>query len=213
MGILILRYTGWYFGKNILQNSLNFVLHFSWNIRLFRCFCSAKSFYFFQNIRYGTNLGDNFFSMSVILDFGFILAVKNGCTVFQKVLLSVISLVLILLKKFFFSLLIKFTQRLHCLLYAFRSMSLFVFKNKFLRRDLFIIYLSFYSWKALGLLEHTALSLLLNLAQLSLKSSSAQFQIVPRYVGDSRRGRISDSGPGFLPSTIPQKQFIIIHHL
>ena len=28
MGILILRYTGWYFHKNILQNSLNFVLKF-----------------------------------------------------------------------------------------------------------------------------------------------------------------------------------------
>ena len=44
------------------------------------------------------------FSISVMLDFVFILSVKNDFTVFQKVLLSVMSLVLILLKKFFFSL-------------------------------------------------------------------------------------------------------------
>ena len=35
--------------------------------------------------------------------------------------------------------LIKLTQRLHCLLYAFLSISLFVFKNLFLSRDLFMI--------------------------------------------------------------------------
>ena len=79
-----------------------------------------------------------FFPISVILDFVFILSVKNDFTVFQKVLLSVMSLVLILLK-FFFSLLIKPTQRLRCLLYPFQSMSLFVFKKLFLRRDLFLI--------------------------------------------------------------------------
>ena len=44
-----------------------------------------------------------FFSMSVILDFVFILSAKNGFTVFQKVLLCVMSVVLILLKKLFFS--------------------------------------------------------------------------------------------------------------
>ena len=49
------------------------------------------------------------------------------------------SLVLILLKKFFFSLLIKLTQRFRCLLYAFLPKSFFVFKNLFLRRDLIII--------------------------------------------------------------------------
>ena len=43
MGILILRYTRWYFRKDILQNSLNFVINFSWNIRVLRSFCSVKS--------------------------------------------------------------------------------------------------------------------------------------------------------------------------
>ena len=38
-----------------------------------------------------------------------ILSVKKGFTVFQKVLLAVMSLVLIILKKFFFSFLIKLT--------------------------------------------------------------------------------------------------------
>ena len=58
-----------------------------------------------------------FFSISVILDFVFALSVKNGFIVFQTVLFSVMSLVLLLLKKFFFSLLIKLTQRLRRLLY------------------------------------------------------------------------------------------------
>ena len=95
--------------------------------------------YFFWNWETKRSWETTFFSMSVILDFVFVLSVKNGFTVFQKVLLYVMSLVLILLKKFFFSLLIKLTQRLRCLLYAFLSMSLFVFKNLFLRRDLFMI--------------------------------------------------------------------------
>ena len=61
------------------------------------------------------------------------------------------------LKKFLFLLLIKSTQRLRCLLYNFLPMLLFVFKNLFLRRDLFIVFLFiyFHSWKGLGLLEHT----------------------------------------------------------
>ena len=67
-------------------------------------FCYSLIFcnYFFGNYFLLTFLEDNFFSMSVILDFVFILSVKNGFSVFQKVLLSVMSLVLILLKKFFF---------------------------------------------------------------------------------------------------------------
>ena len=69
---------------------------------------------------------------------------KKWLYLFIKVLLSVMSLALILLAKFFFSLLIKLAQRLHCLLYAFLSMSLFVFKNLFLRRDLFMISLFVY---------------------------------------------------------------------
>ena len=90
--------------------------------------------------------------------FTFILSVKKGFNVFQKVLLSVMSLVLVIsLKKFCFSLLIKLTQKLRCLLYAFLSMSLFVFKNLFLTRDLFMISLFiFLLWKALHLLEHAA---------------------------------------------------------
>ena len=58
------------------------------------------------------------------------------------------SLALILLENFFVALLIKLTQRLRCLLYAFLSMSFFVFKNLFLRRDRplhdFFIYLFIY---------------------------------------------------------------------
>ena len=41
MGILILKYTGWYFHKNILQNSLNFVLklylEYHIAVRLLQC--------------------------------------------------------------------------------------------------------------------------------------------------------------------------------
>ena len=110
-------------------------------------FCCNLTFrnYFFSNYFLLTFLGDNFFLISVILDFVFILSVKSGFTVFQTVLLSVMSIVLILLKKFFFSLLIKLTQRLRCLLYALLSMSLFVFKSLFLRplHD-FFIYLFIY---------------------------------------------------------------------
>ena len=64
------------------------------------------------------------------------------------------SLVLILLKRFFFSLRIKLTQRLCFLLYVFLSISFFVFKNLFLRRDLFMISLFIFLYmflKALGL--------------------------------------------------------------
>ena len=202
MGILILRYTGWYFCKNILKIVWILFLNFSWNIRLLRGFCSVKSVYFFPNIiiilgtkrktminflffiimilewflnlltaflawssvamkslsspwsvdifKNGTTIlmknlleiwrsWKAFFLIGVILDFVFILSVKNGFTAFQKVLLSVMSRVLILLKKLFFSLLIKLTQRLRCLLYTFLSMSFFVLKNLFLRRDLFMI--------------------------------------------------------------------------
>ena len=43
-----------------------------------------------------------------------------------------------IIKKVFFSCLIKLTQRLRCLLYAFLSMSLFEFKNLFLSSDLYL---------------------------------------------------------------------------
>ena len=98
-----------------------------------KIFCCSLIFrnYFFWNYFLFTLLPDNFFfPISVILDFIFILWVKNDFIVFQKVLLSVMSLLLILLKKFFFSLLVKFTKRLRCLLYAFLT---------FLRRYLFMI--------------------------------------------------------------------------
>ena len=42
MGTLISKYTGWYFHKNFLGNSLNFILESCWNIRLLRCFSSVK---------------------------------------------------------------------------------------------------------------------------------------------------------------------------
>ena len=77
--------------------------------------------------------------MSVILDFVCALSVNKGFTVFQNVLLSAMSRVLILLKKFFFSHLNKFTRRLRYLLHAYLSMSFFVFKTLFLSCDLFMI--------------------------------------------------------------------------
>ena len=82
---------------------------------------------------------ETIFFDGVVLDFVFVLSVKNGFTIFHKVLLSVMALASILLKKFFFSLLIKLSQRLRCLLYAFLSMSFFVFQNLFLRRYIFMI--------------------------------------------------------------------------
>ena len=109
--------------------------------KLVKNFCFSLIFCnnFFWNYFLLTFLEDYFFSISVTLDSVFILSVKNCFTVFQRVLLFVMSLVLILLKKFFFSLLIKLTQRLRYLLYAFLSMSLFVFRNFFLIRDLFMV--------------------------------------------------------------------------
>ena len=76
---------------------------------------------FSETISYWPSWETIFFSISVILDFVFILSVKNGLTIFQNVSLSVMSLVLILLT-FFFSLLIKLTQKLRCLLYAFLNL-------------------------------------------------------------------------------------------
>ena len=58
----------------------------------------------------------NVFSTKVILDLDFILSVNKGFTFLQNILLSVISDVFKLLKKFFFSCLIKLTQKLRCLL-------------------------------------------------------------------------------------------------
>ena len=108
-----------------------------------KSFCYRLIFcnYFSWNYFLLTILWDNCF-LDRRLDFVFILSVKNGFTVSQKVLLSVMSLVLIFLKKFFFSLLIKLTEILRCLLYAFLSMLLFVFKNLFLHD--FFVYLFIY---------------------------------------------------------------------
>ena len=50
------------------------------NFRYILIFCT----YFFWNYFLLTFLGDNFFSISVILDLVFILSVKNGFTVFKK---------------------------------------------------------------------------------------------------------------------------------
>ena len=102
------------------------------------CCSQSSKKNFFLKLFLLTCPGDNFFfSISVILDLIFILSVKKSLTAFQKVLLSAMSLLLILSKKFFFPLLIKLTRRSRCLSYAFLSMSLFVFKNFFLRRALF----------------------------------------------------------------------------
>ena len=81
--------------------------------------------YFFRNYLLLPFSANNFFSIRVILDFVCTWGVNKGFTVFQNVLLSVMSLVLILLN-FFFSCLIKLRQRLRCLLYTFLSMLLFV---------------------------------------------------------------------------------------
>ena len=69
--------------------------------KLVKNFCYSLIFcnYFFWSYFLLTFLGDNFFSINVILDFVFILSLKNGFTFFQKVLLSVMSLVLILLPR------------------------------------------------------------------------------------------------------------------
>ena len=85
--------------------------------------------------------GDETITITMIsryFQFGTILINNLLKTSAQKVLLYVMLLVLILLKKLFFSLLIKLTQRLRCLLYVFLLISIFVFKNIFLRRDLFM---------------------------------------------------------------------------
>ena len=69
-----------------------------------------------------------FFGLVFFLEFVFILSVEIGIVLFQKLLMFVMSLVLILLKKFLFLLLIKLTQRLRCLLHASLTISLFEFK-------------------------------------------------------------------------------------
>ena len=118
-------------------------INFSGNMRLLRHFCSVKSSTFFKNCHklpyqkknfdyflfyfYHSDIWmilklfllylpwrQPFFSIGVILDFVFIS--KKGFAVFQKILLTVISLVLILLKKLLFSLLIKPTQTFCCFL-------------------------------------------------------------------------------------------------
>ena len=48
------------------------------------CYILIFCMYFFWNYFLLTFLGDNFFSISVILNFVFILSVKNGFTVFKK---------------------------------------------------------------------------------------------------------------------------------
>ena len=112
------------------------------NKKLIKNFCYRLIFWnhFFRNYLLLPFSGNNFFSISVYLGFVCTLSVRKGFTVFQNVLLSVMPrVILILLKKFFFSHLIKLTQRLRCLLYAFLSISLFVFKKLFLSHVLFMI--------------------------------------------------------------------------
>ena len=68
------------------------------------------------------------------------LSVNKDFTVFQNILLSVMSRVLMYTCINIFNI-IKFSQRLRCLLYAFLSKSLFVFENLFLSRDFFKFFL------------------------------------------------------------------------
>ena len=122
------------------------------NKKLIKNFCYRLIFWnhFFRNYLLLPFSGSNLFSISVILDFVCTLSVNKGFTVFQNVLLSVMARVVILIRKFLFSRLIKLTQRLCCLSYAFLLMSLFVFKYLFLSSDLsWFLYLSFYLWRNL----------------------------------------------------------------
>ena len=86
--------------------------------------------------------GNNFFSNKCYFRFSFYFICEKRLYRLPKgfVICDVTRInIALITKKFFFSLLIKLTQRLRCLLYAFVSMSLFMFQNLFLRRDLLMI--------------------------------------------------------------------------
>ena len=108
--------------KNLLKTS-------AWSSEIIFSDCSSPS------------LDATFFSMGEILRIVCNLSVNKGFTVFQNALLSVMSGVLMLLKKFLFSRLI---QRLRCFLYVFLSMSLLVFKILFIRSMVCTYILLFY---------------------------------------------------------------------
>ena len=67
------------------------------------------------------------------------LSVKKDLIVLQNVLLSVKSVVLILSKSFGLAFLIRLKQQLRCLLYAFLSICILMFKKLSLRRDCLMI--------------------------------------------------------------------------
>ena len=81
------------------------------------------------------------FSIKLILDLDFILSANTSFTISQNVLLSSTYGTIILLKNLFFPCLtiINFTLKFCCLLYTFRSWSLFEVKNLFFRWSLFMI--------------------------------------------------------------------------
>ena len=84
---------------------------------------------FSENISSWPSREVNFFLMA-LFQILFLFYKEKKTLPSSNVLLSVMSLVIILLKKFF-SPLINFAQRLRCLLYAFLPKSLFAFKNFF----------------------------------------------------------------------------------
>ena len=81
----------------------------------------------------------SFFSIEVIFERAVTLSVKKDLIVLQNVLLSVKSVVLILSKSFGLAFLIRLKQQLHCLLYAFLSICILMFKKLSLRRDCLMI--------------------------------------------------------------------------
>ena len=87
------------------------------------CYSLIFCNYFFWNYFLLAFLGDSLFLDVRYFGFCFYFISKKWLYLFQKVSLSVMSLVLILLKKSFFSLLIKLTQRLRCLSYVSLSVS------------------------------------------------------------------------------------------
>ena len=80
-----------------------------------------------------------FFSIFFFLDFDLKFSVNASYDVFQNVVLSLTCRRFIPLKSLFFSCAIKVTQKLRCLLYAFRSVLLFELKNLFYRWLFFTI--------------------------------------------------------------------------
>lgn len=88
----------------------------------------------------------SFFSIKVIFGRVITFYIKKGSTVLQLYFICCISCINIAEECFAF--VIKVTLYIRCLLYAFNSVSLFVLKNLFMRRDHFMIYhISSFEWR------------------------------------------------------------------